>query len=87
MFEDKPWLKFYGKDTPESIEYPEVTLYGALMRTVARVPDAIAWDFMGRTSTYKPLARRSTSARACSPALAWVKAIGSRSRCPPRRKA
>ncbi len=55
MFEKKPWLKFYG-DVPETIDYPRVTLYGALMRTVERVPDAVAWDFLGKKATYREFA-------------------------------
>jgi len=52
MYEKKPWLKFYG-DIPESIDYPRVTMYEAVMRTVARCPDAVAYDFLGYTSTYR----------------------------------
>jgi long-chain acyl-CoA synthetase len=52
MYEKKPWLKFYG-DVPESIDYPRVTMYEALMQTVARCPDDIAYDFFGTTSTYR----------------------------------
>jgi long-chain acyl-CoA synthetase len=47
----RPWLKFYGR-VPESLDYPEVTLYEAVAQTAARVPDAIAWDFLGATSSY-----------------------------------
>ena len=52
MYEKKPWLKFYG-DVPESIDYPRVTMYEALMQTVARCPNDIAYDFFGTTSTYR----------------------------------
>ena len=52
MYEKKPWLKFYG-DVPEHIDYPRVTMYEALMQTVARCPDNIAYDFFGTTSTYR----------------------------------
>jgi long-chain acyl-CoA synthetase len=52
MHEQKPWLKFYG-DIPESIDYPRVTMYEALMQTVSRCPDVIAYDFFGYTSTYR----------------------------------
>jgi len=52
MYEKKPWLKFYG-DIPESIDYPRVTMYEAVMRTVERCPEAIAYDFFGYTSTYR----------------------------------
>jgi len=51
MCPTKPWLKFYG-DVPHSIDYPRVTMYEALMQTVARSPDAVAYDFMGTPSTY-----------------------------------
>ena len=52
MYEQKPWLKFYD-DIPESIDYPRVTMYEAVMKTVGRCPDAIAYDFFGYTSTYR----------------------------------
>ena len=51
MCPTQPWLKFYG-DVPHTIEYPRVTMYEALMRTVARSPHAVAYDFMGTPSTY-----------------------------------
>ncbi len=52
MTENRPWLRFYGK-LPHSLSYPEVTLYEAVAATAARVPDAIAWDFLDTTSTYR----------------------------------
>ncbi|MBE0557822.1 MAG: AMP-binding protein, partial [Proteobacteria bacterium] len=52
MYEKKPWLKFYGA-VPEHIDYPRVTMYEALMQTVARCPGDIAYDFFGTTSTYR----------------------------------
>lgn len=50
----RPWLRFYG-DVPHTIAYPEVTLYEAVMQTVSRTPDAVAFDFLGRTATYAEL--------------------------------
>ena len=47
----KPWLKFYG-DVPRHIDYPRVTVYQALMKTVKRDPDAVAWEFLGTRCTY-----------------------------------
>lgn len=52
MYESRPWLSAYG-DVPASLDYPDVTLYQALRRTAERYPDAPAWDFFGRTSTYR----------------------------------
>jgi len=56
MYEQKPWLKFYN-GAPESIDYPRVTMYEALMQTVERFPDHIAYDFFDYTSTYRQFAR------------------------------
>lgn len=52
VYEKKPWLKFYG-DIPEHIDYPRVTMYEALMQTIQRCPDDVAYDFFGTTSTYR----------------------------------
>ena len=49
-----PWLRFYG-DVPASLPYPEVTLHEALAASAARSPDAVAWSFFGRESTYREL--------------------------------
>ena len=48
----RPWLRFYGR-VPHSLDYPEVTLYEAVVQTAARVPDAIAWDFLDTESNYR----------------------------------
>jgi len=55
MYETKPWLKFYD-NVPASIEYPRCSMYRAVMNTVKRFPDAIAYDFLGYTSTYRRFA-------------------------------
>ncbi|MEO8500241.1 MAG: AMP-binding protein [Vicinamibacteria bacterium] len=51
---DSPWLRFYG-DVPKSLDYPAITLYEAVAATARRVPDDMAWDFLGSTSTYRRL--------------------------------
>lgn len=56
MSEKDAWLQFYG-EVPESIDYPEVTMYESVMRTVEKYPNAIAYDFMGKTATYTEFAR------------------------------
>ena len=66
MTENRPWLRFYGK-LPHSLSYPEVTLYEAVAATVARVPDALAWDFLDTTSTYRAFL---AAIDACANALA-----------------
>ena len=47
-----PWLRFYG-NVPATIDYPRVTLYGALAATARRVPQSVAWDFLGTRATYR----------------------------------
>ncbi|MBK5257402.1 MAG: AMP-binding protein [Vicinamibacteria bacterium] len=49
-----PWLRFYG-DVPKSLDYKATTLYEAIAATAGRALDAIAWDFLGTTSTYREL--------------------------------
>lgn len=47
----RPWLRFYGH-VPATIEYPALTLYEALAATAGRVPQAVAWSFLGTRATY-----------------------------------
>lgn len=56
MYEQKPWLKFYG-DIPHTVDYPKMSLYEALMQTVEKKPDKICYDFEGNTSTYAQFAK------------------------------
>jgi long-chain acyl-CoA synthetase len=56
MYDKKPWLKFYG-DAPHSMDYPRVTMYEALMQSVARNPETIAYEFLDNQSTYRQFAR------------------------------
>ncbi len=52
MYEKKPWLKSYN-GIPETINYPRVTMYEAVMQTVERYPDYVAYDCMDYTATYQ----------------------------------
>ncbi len=70
MYDQKPWLKFYG-DVPASIDYPRVTMYKALMQAMERNPEAIAYDFMDLRSTYTKFARDIDQ---CAAALASLEA-------------
>ncbi len=54
MYETRPWLQFYG-DVPESLDYPAHRLDEAVTRTAARIPDAVAYDFLGHQATYGEL--------------------------------
>jgi len=55
--EDPPrWLAAYG-EVPHHLVYPECSLYDVIMATVRRVPDAVAYDFLGATATYREFGR------------------------------
>jgi long-chain acyl-CoA synthetase len=62
----RPWLRFYG-NVPPSLSYPELTLYQVVAATAERVPDALAWDFLDTTSSYREFL---ASIDACANALA-----------------
>ncbi len=66
MSEMQPWLRFYGK-VPTSLAYPETTLYQAVAATAARLPEAIAWDFLDTTASYRGFV---SAIDACANALA-----------------
>lgn len=51
----KPWLKYYDKGVPQSINYPSTTLQTCLEETSARYPDHVSIIFMGRKITYSML--------------------------------
>ncbi|MFB3925299.1 MAG: AMP-binding protein [Syntrophales bacterium] len=68
MYEKRPWLKFYGH-VPETIDYPAITMYESVMKTVERCPEAVAYDFLGYTSTYRQFGREIDR---CADALAGI---------------
>jgi long-chain acyl-CoA synthetase len=65
---ERPWLRYYGA-VPASLDYPRVTLYEAVAATARRVPDAVAWDFFGKTSTYRELVASIDTAAAALASL------------------
>lgn len=52
---ERSWYTYYA-NVPQSIDYPKVTMYEAVLDTVGRVPGKIAWEFMGTECTYKQFA-------------------------------
>ena len=53
----RPWLRFYG-DVPATLEYPTIRVDEAVARAADRTPDAVAYDFLGTTATYRELQER-----------------------------
>ncbi len=52
-----PWLKFYG-DTPAHLTYPKTTIYQAVKAAGEKYPDNVAYEFMGKKTTYAEFLRR-----------------------------
>ncbi len=63
----RPWHTYYSKNIPRSIDYPRITMYESVMRTVQKYPKRIAWDFMGTLCTYENFAEQIST---CAEALA-----------------
>ena len=66
-----PWIKNLG-DVPASLEYFQGSMYQALEKVAGKYPDYVAFDFMGRPTTYKKMIE---NINLCARAL---KAIGIR---------
>ena len=56
-----PWLKYYGS-TPASIDYPRKTMYQLLADTARKYPGNIAYNFMGKETTFERFMRRIDAA-------------------------
>lgn len=47
-----PWIKHSGT-LPKTLDYPAGSMYDAIKEAAERFPDYIAFDFMGKSTTYK----------------------------------
>ena len=56
-----PWVKYYGI-TPASLDYPHTTMYQQVMEAVRKYPDNIAYNFMGKQTTFRSFAARIDAA-------------------------
>ena len=56
-----PWRTFYG-NTPATIDYPRVTMYQLLSQAARKYPNNIAYNFMGKDTTYREFMKRIDAA-------------------------
>jgi long-chain acyl-CoA synthetase len=68
MYEKKSWLKFY-EHVSQTIDYPHVTMYEAILQSANRCLDSIAYDFLDYTSTYRQFVSEIDK---CADALAAI---------------
>ena len=52
---DRPWLKFYKDGVKPNLVYSKSTMVGHLLEAVARYPENIAYEYFGRTCTFREL--------------------------------
>lgn len=52
-----PWLKFYG-DTPAHLTYPKLTVYQMVKAAGEKYPNNVAYEFMGKKTTYAEFLKR-----------------------------
>jgi len=50
MFENKPWLKFYG-ETPVSLDYPDISIYALLKRSCEKHAEMDGLIFFGQKTS------------------------------------
>lgn len=50
-FEAK-WFRYFG-DVPHTLEYPDISMYEMIKRTAEKYPDYTAYDFMGKSVSYR----------------------------------
>ncbi len=64
---NRPWLRFYNKNTPTSLVYPDKTIYEMLLDSAQTYPENVALEFMGKKIRYKKLIQEVDN---CAQALA-----------------
>lgn len=52
---DRPWIKFYKDGVKSNLVYSKSTMVGHLLEAVARYPENIAYEYFGRTCTFREL--------------------------------
>ena len=56
-----PWTKYYG-NTPVSLDYPHTTMYQQVAAAAKKYPEATAYVFMGKKTSYSAFMKRIDAA-------------------------
>ncbi len=59
--ESAPWLAFYG-DIPRNLDYFDGTMWQGIQLAAEKYPQKIAFDFMGKSTSYKTFAEQVKTA-------------------------
>ncbi len=71
--EEKPWFKYWPEGVPKHIDYPEEPLYSILKKTASKLPDKVAFSFMGKKLAFKEVDELSDKFAAALKDLGIVK--------------
>lgn len=52
MSSEARWFKYYG-NVPHTLDYPDISMYQMIKNTKDKYADYIAYDFMGKSASYK----------------------------------
>ena len=55
IYEQKPWLKFYDKHVPATLQYPNTTFWEMLEPAFKHDPKRVALHYMGTPFTFKQI--------------------------------
>lgn len=55
LMKDRPWLSQYKEGVKPNLVYTQSTMVGHFLEAVARYPENIAYEYFGRTCTYREL--------------------------------
>jgi acyl-CoA synthetase (AMP-forming)/AMP-acid ligase II len=55
IYDQKPWLKFYDKRVPATLEYPAISYPEFIREAFEKVPDRVALYYMGSRINYRDL--------------------------------
>ena len=63
---DRPWVKYYDpKQTGDTIDYPDISVYEIVNRVAKEMPDKVAYEFQGKNTDYKTFMKKIDHAAAC----------------------
>ncbi len=54
----KPWLRYYEKGVPESLEYPDCSMIDLIIDQAERWPNNVAYSYYGHNVTYKSFIKK-----------------------------
>ena len=76
----RPWANYVG-DVPLNLEYFEGSMFDKVAEVAAKYPDHVAFDFMGRSTTYRQLIQEIENCAKALKTIGLREATRSRSPC------